>query len=108
MTSSIRIAFIGAGRMANHHAGFLQQEPDVAIVAAADIDRARRGIRGKVGRHALSRPLRHARCRGIDAVYICTPTGSHALLGLDVVARNLPLFVEKPLDSRSQARRPLC
>ncbi|MCB0043603.1 MAG: Gfo/Idh/MocA family oxidoreductase, partial [Caldilinea sp.] len=41
MTSSIRIAFIGAGRMANHHAGFLQQEPDVAIVAAADIDRAR-------------------------------------------------------------------
>ena len=65
MTSSLRIAFIGAGRMANHHAGFLAQEPDVAIVAAADIDRARaEAFSGEVGRHALSRPPRHARCRG--------------------------------------------
>ena len=99
MTSSLRIAFIGAGRMANHHAGFLAQEPDVAIVAAADIDRARaEAFTAKWGGTPYPDHGAMLDAGGIDAVYICTPTGSHALLGLDVVERNLPLFVEKPLD----------
>ena len=34
--ASIRIAFIGVGRMAHLHAGHIEQEPGVAIVAAAD------------------------------------------------------------------------
>lgn len=41
------------------------------------------------------------------AVYICTPTRSHAAIGLDCVAAGAALFVEKPLDLDLPAARRL-
>ncbi|MBW7883389.1 MAG: Gfo/Idh/MocA family oxidoreductase [Caldilineaceae bacterium] len=99
MTARFRIGFIGAGRMANIHAGHLQLEHDVTIVAAADIDADRAaGFTAQWGGAAYTDHRAMLDHEELDAVYICTPTATHARLGLDAAERDLHLFVEKPLD----------
>lgn len=93
-----RIGMIGAGRMANVHAGCLADVPDVKIVAVADIlpDRVH-ALAGKwqAREYADYRAMLDA--EKLDAVYICTPTGSHAHIAIEVAQRGLPFFIEKPL-----------
>lgn len=43
----------------------------------------------------------------LDAVYICTPTFSHAEIGLACAERGLHIFVEKPLDLNLAAAQQL-
>lgn len=99
MTSKLRIAFIGAGRMANLHAGLIVDEPDVQIVAAADIDAARAdAFAAKWGGAAFTDHRAMLEETPLDAVYICTPTTQHAAIGLDCLEFGMALYVEKPLD----------
>lgn len=99
MTSKLRIAFIGAGRMANLHAGLITMEPDVQIVAAADIDAARaEAFAAKWGGAAFTDHRAMLEQTPLDAVYICTPTTQHAAIGLDCLEFGVALYVEKPLD----------
>jgi predicted dehydrogenase len=93
MSSILRVGFIGAGRMANLHAGLIADEPDVRIVAAADIDAAKAGAFVFADHRAMLDAT-----PGIDGVYICTPTTTHAAIGLDCVERVRGMYVEKPLD----------
>jgi predicted dehydrogenase len=99
MADTIHIAFVGAGRMAALHAEHLEHVSGVRVVAACDPQDGRAAafcarFGGQVfpDHHALlvqSRP---------DAIYITTPTPTHARLGLDCLAAGAALFVEKPLD----------
>ncbi|MFO7632460.1 MAG: Gfo/Idh/MocA family oxidoreductase [Caldilinea sp.] len=99
MSSTIRVGFIGAGRMANLHAGLIVDEPDVQIVAAADIDAARAGaFTTKWGGAAFTDHRAMLEQTPLDAVYICTPTTQHAAIGLDCLEFGVALYVEKPLD----------
>lgn len=99
MATTIAVAFIGAGRMAHLHADHLLHESDVQVVAACDADEARAGAFCATwggtqyrNHHEL---LAH---EAPDVIYICTPTPTHAQLGLDCLASGAALFVEKPLD----------
>jgi predicted dehydrogenase len=99
MSDTIHIAFVGAGRMAALHAEHLQHESGVRIVGACDLrgDRtaafcARFGGQVFPNHHALLAQTQP------DAIYITTPTPTHAALGLDCLAAGAALFVEKPLD----------
>lgn len=97
---SLRIAFIGVGRMAHLHAGHLQHEPDVTIVAATDADATQAGrFAAQWGGQAFAdhRAMLDA-TPDLDGVYICTPTITHAAIGLDCVERVRGMYVEKPLD----------
>ncbi len=100
MTNSvIRIGFIGAGRMARLHASLVCAEPGVTVVAASDHGSGRSVEFARMfGGAAYSDHLQMLDEARLDAVYICTPTYSHAEIGLACADRNLHMFVEKPLD----------
>jgi predicted dehydrogenase len=95
---TVRIGMIGAGRMANVHAGCLKDIPETRITAIADLlpERAR-DLASHTGATVYSDYAEMLRTENLDAVYICTPTNSHAQAAIDVAGHGLPLFVEKPL-----------
>jgi predicted dehydrogenase len=96
---TIRIGFIGAGRMAHLHAGHVHLEPDATIAAACDNGSGRARIFARdYGAAAYSDYRRMLDEQELDAVYICTPTPTHADIALECASRGLHLFVEKPLD----------
>lgn len=96
---TLHIGFIGAGRMAHLHASFAHNEPDVKIVAACDHGSGRAADFTQLyGARAYSHVEQMLDANELDAVYICTPTPSHAALGLLCAERGIHLFLEKPLD----------
>ncbi len=96
---TLHVGFIGAGRMAHLHAGFAHNEPDVQIVAACDNGSGRAADFTQLyGSRAYSNVEKMLDENELDAVYICTPTPTHAALGLLCAERGIHLFLEKPLD----------
>ncbi len=96
---SMRIGFIGAGRMAHLHATFLHDEPEVEVVATCDNGSGRaHDFTRDYGAHAYSNYHTMLDQQTLDGVYICTPTATHASIGLECVERGIPFFIEKPLD----------
>ncbi len=95
---TVRIGMIGAGRMADTHAGCLDSIPAAQIAAVSDVDadRARR-LAEQTGAAPFVDYREMLDAAPLDAVYICTPTGMHAEQAIAVAARGLPFFVEKPL-----------
>jgi predicted dehydrogenase len=96
---TLHIGFIGAGRMAHLHASFVHAEPDITIAAACDHGSGRAADFTRLyGARAYSSVEKMLDEQKLDAVYICTPTATHATLGLLCAERGIHLFVEKPLD----------
>jgi predicted dehydrogenase len=95
---TVRIGMIGAGRMSNTHANCLAKIPEAAIVAVADVmpERAQT-LAQRTGATAYTDYGAMLNDEKLDAVYICTPTGSHAEQAIAAAERHLPFFVEKPL-----------
>jgi predicted dehydrogenase len=93
-----RIALIGAGSVARRHAGVLMSLQDVQIVAVADPSEA---AADKLAQQCDARSFRDIEealdSKEADAVYVCVPPFAHGPLEKVVLARRLPMFVEKPL-----------
>jgi myo-inositol 2-dehydrogenase / D-chiro-inositol 1-dehydrogenase len=106
MPETIPIAFIGTGRMAHLHADHLQLEPDVRIVAACDeVGERTEAFCVRWGGTPYRDHQQMLAHESPAAIYICTPTPSHARLGLDCLEAGAALFVEKPLDLDLAAAR---
>jgi predicted dehydrogenase len=93
-----RVGIIGAGNVAARHADVLSGFPDVSIAGIADIDLHR--AEALASRHGAPAYGDHAdllSAGGLDAVYVCVPPFAHGTPEHDVLACNLPFFVEKPL-----------
>src|SRR5829696_5583831 len=93
------VALIGAGSVARRHADTLARLGGVRIAAVADPspDAARALAEAHDAMvHPDHRALLEAE-DDLDAVYVCVPPFAHGAPEEDVVARGLPLFVEKPL-----------
>lgn len=109
---TVRVAFVGAGRMATAHVASLAALPQAEVVAMADVDpdavdrvpenaaeeMARRELTGQaptpVGYTDYAAMLRKEKP---DAVYVVVPPAVRGEIELDLVRRGLPLLVEKPL-----------
>lgn len=96
----MNIAMIGSGGMAGHHLGTLAEEPGVKIVGHASPtpghaeEAAHRwGGRAYTSHEALLKK------EDVDAAWICVPPGSHGAIEGDLIGRNVPFFVEKPLSA---------
>ncbi|HSU03922.1 MAG TPA: Gfo/Idh/MocA family oxidoreductase [Nocardioides sp.] len=98
---STRIVMVGAGGVAQRHVAVLGGLPDVEVVGVVDpVEAAARALAESCGAdvHASTAAALSA-CRA-DAVYVCVPPFAHGEPEREVLARGLPLFVEKPLSAR--------
>lgn len=97
MTTQIRCAVVGVGRMGRHHARVYAQIPEVDFVGVVDSDPERRdGIVEEWGGGAFDSvdALIEA---GVDAVTIATPTVTHRALAEQLLSAGVHCMIEKPL-----------
>lgn len=94
----MRIGVVGAGGVAARHVRVLSGFPDARVVAVADtVPEAAERLAATCGARAYPDVDRLLDAEAVDAVYVCVPPFAHGAPERAVVARGLPLFVEKPL-----------
>ncbi|HYT10340.1 MAG TPA: Gfo/Idh/MocA family oxidoreductase [Mycobacteriales bacterium] len=95
---SVRIAVIGAGAVAARHVRVLSGFDDARVVAVADpVAEAADRLASSCGARGYADAERLLERERVDAVYVCVPPFAHGEPERAVLARGLPLFVEKPL-----------
>src|SRR6202008_2036453 len=98
-TKRIRVALLGAGRIGQEHARTLIGSPQVSLVTVCDarLDAAQQIVAKEAGGNAISENAEVSSSKDIDAVVICTPSGSHADL-IEAGARaGKAVFCENPV-----------
>ena len=98
---TFRVGIIGTGWIAEAHAESYLNQPDVKIVALADL------IPGKAESFAKRYGLADARCypdhksllagEQLDAVSVCTYNTAHAQCAIDALAAGVNVLLEKPM-----------
>jgi predicted dehydrogenase len=96
MTTKLRIAVIGAGRLGGFHAQKLAARDDVALVAVVDpLPANRERVAAACGTEARAD---YAGLVGqIDAAVVAAPTSLHHAIARDLLQAGVHLLVEKPL-----------
>ncbi len=96
--SDVKIAFIGCGGNANGHMNQLSQLDGARIVAVCDVQLERaQSAAEKHNAHPYTEHRAMLERDDLDAVYLSLPVFAHGQPELDVIARGLPFFVEKPV-----------
>lgn len=96
MSAKTRVAFVGAGGIAESHLQGLSKHPDVALVAFCDIKKARaEQVAGRYGARAFTDAKKMFDRVRMDAVFFCLPPFAHGA-EMEAVERGIPFFVEKP------------
>ena len=94
----VKIGFIGCGGNANGHMNRLAEMEGACVVAVCDIQ-ADRAQSAAEKHNAAAYTVHQALLErdDLDAVYLSLPVFVHGQPELDVIARGLPFFVEKPV-----------
>ena len=95
----IKVAIIGTGGMANHHAELLSKLPGCAITAACDVDADR--VQAFGAKHGIERTFTELdqlfKRADFDAVVNVTPDRYHASISIEALRRGKHVLCEKPL-----------
>ncbi|PRY82904.1 inositol 2-dehydrogenase [Donghicola tyrosinivorans] len=95
---TVKLALIGAGRIANVHADAITANPDATLVAVTDpCAEAAEKLATRTGARVAT-PEDIAADEEIDGVLICTPTSTHADLIETFAKAGKHIFCEKPVD----------
>lgn len=106
--ASFGIALIGAGAIGRMHAERCRRHERVHLVAIADPSDAGRAYAASIGVPWFAGHAALLEQPGLGGVIVATPNNTHLAVGLDCIARGLPLLMEKPItDSVADAQR-LC
>ena len=106
----LRVAFVGAGRMARLHLHALRRVRTPHVVAAVcdTSEAAARGLAesaGSVPYGSLAKLLREAKP---DVVHVCTPAGTHVAPARQALLAGAHVYVEKPfVEVAAEARELL-
>ena len=104
------VVIIGLGKMGLLHASMLSVLPSARIVGLVDQDES-------LGAHVRSMGLQAPFFKSIDevlgqssvdAVFVCTPAFTHYPIVCELVAKNLNIFLEKPLAESLDSARKIC
>ena len=111
MPDRIRAAVVGAGVIGELHAKVLDENPRFEIVAIVDrdVDRAR-ALATQTSLNQPQEPPALPLDQAIDkadVVAVCTPSGTHGVLGEQVLSAGRHLVVEKPIEVSLPAARRL-
>ena len=106
---SIRLAFIGAGGIAQwQHFDTLEETADVDIVAICDIDgETARDVADRFDAVAFTDYRNLYADADFDAVFVCLPPFAHEDQELMAAERGIDLFVEKPLALSNEKAREI-
>ena len=103
VSRKVRIGFIGCGWIAESHIKALLNQPDVEIVAGADLIPgkaakffAKFGVEGVKTDYASHKELLEDKSLNLDAVTICTYNRQHAQPAIDALNAGLHVLLEKP------------
>jgi predicted dehydrogenase len=111
--TQIRMAFIGAGNISNAHKEAFKLHPErLACAAVADPNQEAAAklaaeFGAKVPVFTDYRKMLDTLHNGIDGAVITTPHFLHAPMAAEVLARGLPVLVEKPVTCTLQELREL-
>ena len=97
---AVKVGFIGAGGNANWHMDLLKDVPDAQIVGITDIDFPK--AQASAEKHGAAAYASHKQMlaeQNLDCCYISIPPHQHGEPEIDVIAKGLPMFVEKPLST---------
>lgn len=104
----MRVVMVGAGGVAQRHVGVLTAIPDVDVVGVVDpVEEAARVLAQTCGAMAYASASEALDDCRPDAAYVCVPPFAHGEPEREVLARRLPLFVEKPLSVRPDVAEDL-
>ncbi|KNG93536.1 Gfo/Idh/MocA family oxidoreductase [Pseudaestuariivita atlantica] len=96
--SPIRSAVIGAGYIADWHAGAIRATPGVDLVAVCDASpEAAQGFAATYGVEAFGSVEDMAASGRVDAVHITTPPQVHRDIAVECLEAGLHVLVEKPV-----------
>lgn len=94
----VRVAFVGAGGIANAHMRALSQIEDARMVAFCDIDQARASAAaGTYGGKPYAELGAMLDAERPEAAYVCLPPHAHVGQEEELARRGIPFFVEKPI-----------
>jgi predicted dehydrogenase len=97
MAEQLRAAVIGLGAMGANHARVYREIGGVELAAVADVDAARVADVASGATHGYDDCRRLLDEERVDLVSVAVPTGAHLDVASEVIARGIPLLVEKPL-----------
>ena len=105
----VRLALVGAGRIASTYAQVLAACGDLEVVGVVDIEaEAAEKLAFDLGAAALSSHRELAELDGLEAVLICTPPSTHSELSMFFLESGVHVMCEKPLAvTVEEARRML-
>lgn len=99
MSDTIKIVFIGSGGMAQQHVKAYQKIEDARIVGFCDVVPERAEARvAEVGGQAFTDPGQMLDALEPHGTYILLPPFAHGEAEFACVDRNIPFFIEKPIN----------
>ncbi len=97
MTTPLRVAVVGVGRLGRHHARIYSELPDVKLVGVAEL-KPEEAL--AVAREWGTRPFAsHLELPPVDAVSIAVPTRDHFEVARHFLDRGIATLLEKPMAS---------
>lgn len=95
---SLKVGFIGVGRIAQIHMDILAKMKDVDLIAFCDIEKEKaREYAQKFGGKAYSDHYQMFKKENLDALYVCVPPFAHTDQEIIAAERKINLFIEKPV-----------
>ncbi|GAB1469099.1 O-antigen biosynthesis protein WlbA [Candidatus Cloacimonadota bacterium] len=95
----VRLGIIGCGRISKNHLDAVSQIPEADFVAAADIlPEKLQVVSEQYGIKSLYTDyMEMLEKENLDLVSICTPSGMHPQMGIDVAKHKINVLTEKPM-----------
>jgi predicted dehydrogenase len=94
----VKVGFVGAGAIVEHHVRVLAMQAEVDVAAVCDLDELRAAeVAVRLGARPYCEWKTMLAEEELDVLFVCTPPPGHAEPAVAALALGVPVYVEKPL-----------